>query len=262
MFRSIVLLVGGLASLSTTLLLAQDASLGQKFGQGVHDYFSGDFVGAYEQLTSAINAGSKDPRVFYFRGLAYLELGRKQEASMDFRKGAQLEATDTNKFYNVSKALERVQGPGRAALESYRVDARMVVMEHAEKLRKARYEALQREESRVLRVQPLTPPEPIETPKATKATVEPAAKPEKPETAVVAPQAPAKPASEKKSSLLGAVGKALGKAVAGESDKPAAEKKPAEAEKPFGEAPAAEEKPAAKEKPAKEDANPDDPFAK
>jgi tetratricopeptide (TPR) repeat protein len=253
MFRSIVLLVVGLASLSTTLLLAQDASLGQKFGQGVHDYFSGDFVGAYEQLTSAINAGSKDPRVFYFRGLAYLELGRKQEASMDFRKGAQLEATDTNKFYNVSKALERVQGPGRAALESYRVDARMVVMERAEKLRKARYEALQREESRVLRVQPLTPPEPIETPNA---TVEPAAKPDKPEAAVVAPQAPVKPASEKKSNLLGVMGKALGKAVAGESDKPAAEEKPAEAEKPFGEAPAA------KEKPAKEDANPDDPFAK
>jgi hypothetical protein len=257
MFRSIVLLVGGLASLSAASLFAQDAILGQKYGQGVHEYFSGNDVGAYEQLTAAVKGGSKDPRVFYFRGLAYLKLGREQEASMDFGKGAELEASDINKFYNASKSLERVQGPARATLENYRVNARMAVMERAEKLRKARYEALQREESRVLRMQPPAPAEPVQTPEA---NVEPVAKPE---AAIAAPPTPvkpdAKPAAGKKGGVLGAMGKALGKAVAGQGDQPAVEKKPAEAANPFGEAPA-QEKPAEEAKPAKE-ANPNDPFA-
>ena len=260
MFRSIVLLVGGLASLSTASLLAQNAVLGQKYGQGVHDYFAGNSLKAYEQLTAAVEGGSKDPRVYYFRGLAYLKLGRGPEASQDFRKGSELETSDVNKFYNVSKALERVQGSARVNLECYRVDARMAAMERAAKLRKARYEAIEREESRVLRKQSLAPAEPIQTP-------EPAAEldladpfatgVQKPETkaagkTVEAPAAgPAKPAKKKSGGVLGAMGKALGKAIAGENDDPFAEEKPADAADPFGEAPEEEEEPA----------NPDDPFA-
>ena len=170
MFRSIVLLVGGLASLWANSLPAQDAILGQKYGQGVHAYFSGDYSQAFEQLTAAIEGGSKDPRAFYFRGLTYLQFGRPQEAKQDFQKGADLESRDVNKFYDVSKALERVQGPARTELENYRVEARMAVMQQVERLRKARYEAIQREESRVLRELPPAPPEPIKTP-------EPAAEP-------------------------------------------------------------------------------------
>jgi hypothetical protein len=153
MFRSIVLLVGGLASLGTASLFAQDAVLGQEYGAGVHAFFAGDYAGAYEHLAVAIQGGSKDPRAFYFRGLACLNLGRGPDATIDFRKGAELESADVNRFYNVGKALERVQGSGRAELEKYRVAARMAALEAAEKLRKERYEALQREESRVLREQ-------------------------------------------------------------------------------------------------------------
>ena len=40
MFRSIVLLVGGLASLSAVSLFAQDAVLTQEYGSGVHAYFT------------------------------------------------------------------------------------------------------------------------------------------------------------------------------------------------------------------------------
>jgi len=105
-------------------------------------------------LTAAIAAGSRDPRVFYFRGLAYLKFGRTSEAEMDFQKGAELESRDINKYYNVGRALERVQGSDRQLLETYRVQARMAAYEESEKVRKARYEALKREESRVLQQQP------------------------------------------------------------------------------------------------------------
>jgi len=153
MFRSIVVLVGGLASLGTVPLFAQEAVLGQEYGAGVHAFFAGDYAGAYEQLSAAIQGGSKDPRAFYFRGLACLNLGRGPDAAIDFRKGADLESGDVNRFYDVGKALERVQGEARTELEKYRVAARMAALETAEKIRKQRYEAIQREESRVLREQ-------------------------------------------------------------------------------------------------------------
>ena len=251
MFRSIVLLVGGLASLWAASLSAQDAVLGQKYGSGVHAYFAGDYLKAYDQLTAAINGGSKDPRAFYFRGLTYMNLGRGQDAKQDFQQGAGLESSDVNKFYNVSKALERVQGPARIELENYRVDARMAAMDEAERLHKARYEAIQREETRVLREQPPAPPESIKTGEP---IVE---KPIEPAAADPFGTPAEKPAAGKKGGLLGAMGKALGKAVGGDdakspaekNEKPAAEKTPAKAEKP------------AEEKPADKEVNPDDPFA-
>ncbi len=190
MFRSIVLLAGGLASLVAVSSPAQEVILGQKYGRGVHDYFSGEYTKAYDQLTAAIDAGSKDPRAFYFRGLTYLKLGRSLESVQDFKKGAELESKDVNKFYNVSKALERVQGQPRIELENYRVEARMAALEDAERLRKLRYEAIQREESRVLREQPPAPAEDI------KAPVEPAAAAEKPAEPAAAAEKQAEPAAD------------------------------------------------------------------
>ena len=186
MFRRIVLLVVAGASLCAGSMFAQDVVLGQKYGLGVHAYFAGDAVKAYEQLTDAIDSGSKDPRAFYFRGLAYLKLGRTQEANLDFQKGADLESRDTNKFYNVAKSLERVQGAARMALENFRVEARMAVYAEAERMRKARYEAIQREEQRVLRSQTVIP---TPSPEVTKA-----AEPD----AFAAPAEKAAPAKEQK----------------------------------------------------------------
>ena len=123
MYRIFVLLVGGLAWLWAATSQAQEPVLLQLYDKGVHEYFSGDYTKAFQQLTAAIAAGSRDPRVFYFRGLAYLKFGRTPEAEMDFRKGAELESRDVNKYYNVGRALERVQGSDRQLLESYRVQA-------------------------------------------------------------------------------------------------------------------------------------------
>ena len=128
------------------------------YGNGVHAYFAGDYVKAHELLTSAIDAGSHDPRCYYFRGLAYLKLGRPQEAEGDFQQGAKLESADLNRTYNVARSLERVQGPARLEVEEHRAAARMAKLEQDEKIRKQRYEELNREERRALESQVGPPP--------------------------------------------------------------------------------------------------------
>lgn len=252
MGRCIVLLVGGLASLWAVSSQAQEAVLGQKYGLGVHAYFSGDYPKAFDHLSAAIQGGSKDPRAFYFRGLSYLYLGRGPDAVADFKRGAKLESTDINKFYNVSKSLERVQGPGRVQLENYRMKARMTAIEQAERYRKARYETIRREEARVVR-EMLTESEliaafePAEEPAAKKSAVAPkkpaaeaAAERKKPADEASEPAnadqsdpfatGSVKPAPAKKGGLLGAMGKAFGKVLGGKApakdqEQPAAEKK-------------------------------------
>lgn len=98
---------------------AQEGALSRLYGQGVHAYFGGNLAGAEKLFTQAINAGSQDPRLHYFRGLIYLQAGRKQAADAEFEKGAELEVGAT-RAYDVSMALERVQGRPRLALEQHR----------------------------------------------------------------------------------------------------------------------------------------------
>jgi hypothetical protein len=140
MSRSIVLLVGGLVSLLAASLDAEEAILGQMYGNGVHAYFAGDYVKAHQCLSFSIKGGTKDPRCFYFRGLAYLQLGRPQEAEGDFLQGAKLESEDIGRVFNVSKALERIQGSARLTLEDRRVEARMKARDNEDERRKQRYE--------------------------------------------------------------------------------------------------------------------------
>jgi hypothetical protein len=239
MYRMFVLLVVGLAWLWSATSQAQDPVLLQLYGKGVEEYFSGDYTKAFEQLSAAIAAGSHDPRVFYFRGLAYLKFGRTAEAKMDFQKGAGLESRDVNKYYNVGRALERVQGSDRQLLETYRVQARMAAYKESEMIRKARYEALQREEARVLQQQVAEGAAPAG------------------ESAETIPAPPAE-ATGAESSMEP---KATSAGVPGEENK-AAEKKEAVAggatgaetatEDPFAVKAAEEKSPAAEEKPATE----------
>ena len=153
MYRSLVFFAIGLVCLSASLVSASDAVLEQFYGSGVHAFFSRDYVKAHEYLTTAIDGGSVDPRPYYFRGMAYLKLGRAEEAELDFKKGATKESRDVNKFYNVSKSLERIQGRARLTLEQHRVVARMAARQEAEKLHKARYEQIRQEEGRLLQQQ-------------------------------------------------------------------------------------------------------------
>jgi tetratricopeptide (TPR) repeat protein len=185
--------VAGIA-LGSASLLAQDAVLSHFYGQGVHRFFARDYVGAFEDFNTAIENGSDDPRCYYYRGLTYLHLGREDEAKTDFEKGAQLEMQSAGKFFNVSKALERIQGRQRLMIEQYRSKARLAVMVELERQRKARYEELRREEARVLDQAP--PPVGIpEAAPAQQATQPPATEPAAPAQPMPAqPEAPAQPA--------------------------------------------------------------------
>ena len=144
MVRNISLLVVGPALLWGGSLRADDAVLGEMYGSGVHAYFSQDYVKAYEHLNSAIEAGTADPRCYYYRGLAYVKLGREPEAEMDFAKGAKLESRDIDRFYNVARSLERIQGSTRLVMEQHRTKARLTALKAAEDVRRVRYEATRR----------------------------------------------------------------------------------------------------------------------
>jgi len=102
---------------------AMDASNG--LGTGMHAFHGGDYGESFEWLSGVIAAGSKDPRAYYFRGLAAWRCGREDEAQADFLEGARLEALGEG-GRNIGRALERVQGADRLMLERYRAKARTV----------------------------------------------------------------------------------------------------------------------------------------
>lgn len=111
-------------------------------GGGIHAYHAGDFNRAYDDLTNAIEAGTSDPRSYYFRGLAALRLGRTSEADADFASGAEREAT-SGSIRRVSLSLERVQGPDRLALERFRARARLGALQREQQAYGRRYSAIE-----------------------------------------------------------------------------------------------------------------------
>jgi hypothetical protein len=123
---------------------AQDAALDQIYGKGVEAYYSNNYFQAYDLLSSAIGSGSNDPRVYYFRGLSEMFLGRSYEAEQDFRQGAQLEAAGGSATYDVGRSLERIQGRTRIQLESFRSQARVDAARLRESQRSQRYELLRK----------------------------------------------------------------------------------------------------------------------
>ncbi|MBC8351220.1 MAG: tetratricopeptide repeat protein [Planctomycetes bacterium] len=131
--------------------VAQDSVLAELYGHGVHSYFAGQYQDAHEYFTTAIDQGTRDPRTFYFRGLAYTSLGRPDEAKVDFQKGAELETNGADRVYPISHSLQRVQGKTRIAIERQRQQARLAARTRTVKASQARYEQLQDAEQRVLR---------------------------------------------------------------------------------------------------------------
>ena len=79
----LVLLIGGCVLLCAVTANGQQLAVAQMFGNGIHAYFSGEPAEACGYFDQAIEAGTKDPRPHYFRGLAYLKLGREPEAEED-----------------------------------------------------------------------------------------------------------------------------------------------------------------------------------
>lgn len=150
MLRSAPLMTWGFVFALCLPAFGQDDALNELYGNGVHAYNGGDYREAYQQLTQAIENNSGDPRVYYYRGLSYLKLGRPQEADADFATAARLEMSDIDRFYNVSKALERVQGRARVQIERHRSSARLAAYHERERARYERYERIRRNEPNVL----------------------------------------------------------------------------------------------------------------
>ena len=124
MFRKLTLAAGLLLAGGSTVAVGQEPVLDELYGRGVHRFFAHDYLNAYEHLTLAIDNGSKDPRVYYFRGLTLIATGRGEEAESDWMNGAMLEAEGTYAG-GVGRALARIQGPARLRLEHIRQMARL-----------------------------------------------------------------------------------------------------------------------------------------
>ncbi len=146
-----VSLIGVVLTGATDLHAQNSAELSAVYGRGVHAYFANQSDQAEQQFTQVIQAGSSDPRVFYFRAMTRLRMGRQHEAANDMRIGADYEARNPGSMGSISKALERVQGHSRRKLEQFRRQARLDRVQLRRHQSHARYETLQRREPRILR---------------------------------------------------------------------------------------------------------------
>lgn len=149
---------------------AEPAPLTVAYGNGVHAYFGGDYQSSYDALSGAIEAGSNDPRAYYFRGLSALKLGRLDEAEADFQQGANLEAEGRGGVggRTIGRALERVQGCDRLKLEQYRGRARVAALERDRAAARRRYSDIYEPEADVLRrrrPERIEPAEPVAAPR-------------------------------------------------------------------------------------------------
>jgi len=114
-------------SLAVSFCFTSQFTLAQQqatpFGKASAAFNTKNYALAESLLTEQIEASSTDPRVYYLRGLARLELGRSDDARPDFSAGAEFEAQRSSRV-NVPRFLERIQGPGRRMLETYRSAAK------------------------------------------------------------------------------------------------------------------------------------------
>lgn len=178
MRRTLLMLVLGGALVGSgaaaTRAGAEPAPLTVAYGNGVHAYFDGDYQCSYDALSSVIEAGSNDPRAYYFRGLSALKLGRLDEAEADFQQGANLEADGRGAvgIRAIGRALERVQGCDRLKLEQYRGRARVAALERDRDATRRRYSDIYEPEADVLRRRRPERIEPAETVAAPRPKVE------------------------------------------------------------------------------------------
>jgi len=183
----------------------EQAALTVAYGNGVHAFHDGDFQSSYDELSRVIEAGSNDPRVYYFRGLAGLKLGRMDEAEADFQQGSNLEADGRGAVSSqvVSRALERVQGCDRLKLEEYRSRARIASLQRDREGNRQRYSGIDDVGADVLRrrrPERIEAAEPVARPlpraRATDEEASPAVERPVPQAERPEPEQPAEPAAD------------------------------------------------------------------
>lgn len=136
----------------TTSTSAQDSSeMSATYGRGVHAFFGNRSAEAEQLFTQVAQAGSTDPRVYYFRAMIRLQMGRQHEAEEDMRVGATFEARNPGRRHSIGLALQRIQGPGRRTLERFRREGRLDRVQQSRQQSQQRYEQLERRGPKVLR---------------------------------------------------------------------------------------------------------------
>ena len=116
----------------------QSAILAETYGQGVHAYNGGRLTDALEFFSLAIENGSQDPRVYYYRGIVNYVSGRPEEAVKDWQTGAGIEALG-GPNPSIGRSLARFQGNGRLKLEQIRQAARIKALAQANARSRQRY---------------------------------------------------------------------------------------------------------------------------
>ena len=143
----------------------QRSALSAIYGRGVHAYFAGNMSQAEEFFNQAIQAGSTDPRPYYYRAMVRLGQGRTFEAENDMRVGASHEARNPGVHSSIGRSLQRLQGPGRRTLEQFRRQARLDRLQQGQERSQQRYQQLDRRAPNVLRHQASSPLEqPVQPP--------------------------------------------------------------------------------------------------
>jgi hypothetical protein len=96
----------------------------QLYAQGVLAFFNGDYHQAESYLSQALAYQPRDPRAYYFLGLAQMRTGRSYEGEQALQIGAAIEAGWSGRPMDIGRTLERVQGSDRMLLERIRREAR------------------------------------------------------------------------------------------------------------------------------------------
>ena len=105
------------------LTICASVATASDLSDGMQLFFNGDFRNAQQQLSSLLQQGQHDARIYYFRGLTHKRLGNLEAAVADFKRGAQIESSGANA--GIGEALQRVQGSDRLLLEKHRTLARL-----------------------------------------------------------------------------------------------------------------------------------------
>lgn len=160
MYRLAALAAIGWALVSSPGWAQSSNSLADLYGEGVHLYNAGRHADALELFDRVIDAGTVDPRVYYYRGFTNFALGNDEAGVTDFEAGANLEAGDQATVLLVNQSLMRVQGSLRVQLERVRAEAKVTAVDRREQSIRRRYETLRDSEEGVLLRPPAANPLP------------------------------------------------------------------------------------------------------
>jgi hypothetical protein len=90
---------------------------GGSFGQGYDRYWQGRYAEALADFNNAVRRDPRDPRFWYYKGLAEAALSDRSSAEASFRQGGVTERMRGSDRKLVGRSLERVQGVQRVWLE-------------------------------------------------------------------------------------------------------------------------------------------------